>query len=165
MNKIIGMRGLHFLAGSALLMFASLSHAQYVWVDEKGVKQFSDRSPPSNIPAKNILKTPRGQMPSTPSVEAAPSAAGAAASAPASLADREADYKKRQVAKADAEKKANEEAAVAAAKKANCEVARANKAQLDSGVRMRTGADGAVMDDAQRARESAAANKALADCR
>ncbi|UUZ48461.1 DUF4124 domain-containing protein [Massilia sp. B-10] len=39
-----------------MLMLVSLAQAQYVWVDEKGVKQFSDRSPPSNIPAKNILE-------------------------------------------------------------------------------------------------------------
>src|SRR6476646_6885255 len=115
MNKIIGMRGFHFIAGSALLMFASLSHAQYVWVDEKGIKQFSDRSPPSNIPAKNILKSPRGHGVETTDAAATPAAAPAPSST--SVADREADYKKRQLAKAETDKKAANEAANAAYKK------------------------------------------------
>jgi hypothetical protein len=167
MNKIIGTpvgkRALHFLAGSALLMFASLSHAQYVWVDEKGIKQFSDRSPPSNIPAKNILKAPRGHAVETTVAPAAPAAAPAAAAM--SVADREADYKKRQLAKAETDKKAANEAANASYKKAVCDSARAQKAQLESGVRLRTGANGDYMDDKQRAQETAGANKTLADCR
>ena len=164
MNKIIGVRGLHFLAGSALLMFASLSHAQYVWVDEKGIKQFSDRSPPANIPAKNILKMPRGQ-----SVEAAEPAAAAgspaASAAPRSVAEREADYKKRQLAKAEADKRAASDTSQANVKKAVCDSARAAKSELESGVRLRSGANGDYMDDQQRAQAMANANKALADCR
>ncbi|SHG70521.1 DUF4124 domain-containing protein [Massilia sp. CF038] len=160
MNKITWMRGVHFLAGSALLIFTSVAHAQYVWVDEKGVKQFSDRSPPANIPAKNILKSPRGVQ----QAEQVQAVAAPAAAPGNSLADREADYKKRQLAKADADKKASEDAAIASAKKGNCDAARVNKAALESGQRMRTGADGAMMDDQQRAAEIARANKALADC-
>jgi hypothetical protein len=38
------------------------------------------------------------------------------------------------------------------------------KAQLDSGIRIRTGANGDVMDDKQRAEENANVNKALAGC-
>ncbi len=171
MHKIIGMRGLHFLAGSALLVMSSLSHAQYVWLDEKGVKQFSDRSPPSNIPQKNILKAPRGQMAEpvkTTGDADAPAAPSDTAAAPVkdnSIAAREADYKKRQAAKAETDKKAAADAEVAAAKKANCDAARNNKAQLDSGIRMRTGANGDIMDDQQRAKETANANKTLAGCR
>lgn len=168
MNKIIGkpfaMRTLHFLAGSALLMFASLSHAQYVWVDEKGVKQFSDRSPPANTPLKNILKVPRGQaMPEPGAPASGPSATPAAA--PASVADREADYKKRQLAKVEADKKAAADASVANNKKAVCDAARAAKTELESGVRLRTGANGDYMDDQQRSQAAAGANKTLADCR
>jgi hypothetical protein len=164
MNKIIGMRGLHFLAGSAMLMMVSLAQAQYVWVDEKGVKQFSDRSPPSNIPAKNILKQPRGHAVESADTPAA--APGAAAPAgPTTVADREADYKKRQLAKAETDKKAAAETANANYKKSVCDAARAHKSQLDSGVRLRTGANGDYMDDKQRSQESANANKTLADCR
>jgi len=169
MNKIIGkpfaMRTLHFLAGSALLMFASLSHAQYVWVDEKGVKQFSDRSPPSTIPQKNILKVPRGQAMPEPGTPAAATPSATPAAAPASVADREADYKKRQLAKVEADKKAAADASVANNKKAVCDAARAAKAELESGVRLRTGANGDYMDDQQRSQAAAGANKTLADCR
>jgi hypothetical protein len=162
MNKIIGMRGLHFLAGSALLMVVSLAQAQYVWVDEKGVKQFSDRSPPSNIPTKNILKAPRGQA--SASSESDASAAAAAPAPGNSLAEREADYKKRQLARADADKKAASESASANLKKAVCDSARAAKAQLDSGVRLRAGANGEYMEDKERGQQAAVANKTLADC-
>jgi len=162
MNKITRMRGLHFLAGSALLIFANLSHAQFVWIDEKGVKQFSDRSPPSNIPTKNILKAPRGQTSASSDTAATPAAAAPGSS---SVADREADYKKRQLAKADADKKTASDSAAANVKKAVCDSARAAKAELDSGSRLRTGANGEYMDEAQRAQAMANANKTLADCR
>lgn len=168
MNKIIGTpvgtRGLHFLAGSAMLMLVSVAQAQYVWVDEKGVKQFSDRSPPSNIPAKNILKQPRGHA-IEPSEAPAAAPGAAPAAGPTTVADREADYKKRQLAKAETDKKAANEAANANFKKSVCDAARASKAQLDSGVRLRTGANGDYMDDKQRAQEASKASTTLADCR
>ena len=56
MNNYHILRGLQLLAGSALLIVANLGHAQFVWVDAKGVKQFSDRPPPPGTPQKNILK-------------------------------------------------------------------------------------------------------------
>jgi hypothetical protein len=165
MNKNTRMRGMQLLAGTALMLFANLSQAQWVWVDDKGTKQFSDRAPPSSVPQKNILKAPRGMA---TAADMAPAAAPAAAPAPAapklSLADREADYKKRQAEKSEADKKASEEAAVAAQKKAACNGAKMAKAQLDSGIRIRTGANGDVMDDKQRAEENANVNKALAGC-
>lgn len=170
MNKTTGLRGLQLFVGGALMLVASLSQAQWVWVDAKGVKQFSDRSPPPSVPQKNILKAPRGQATgfdtavSGQAADKPADAATAAAPAKPSLADRESDYKKRQLEKAEADKKAAAEATAAAAKKTNCDNARAQKAQLDSGVRVSNGADGSIMDDAQRAKESAVARKVLADC-
>jgi hypothetical protein len=165
MNKITKMRGMQLLAGTALMAIAGLCQAQWVWVDDKGVKQFSDRAPPSSVPQKNILKAPRGMATGADmSAAPAPAAAPAAPAPKLSLADREADYKKRQAEKAESDKKATEEAAAAAQKKAACDGARAAKAQLDSGTRMRTGTNGDIMDDKQRAQEGANINKALAGC-
>lgn len=46
------------LAATLLLLASSLAHAQYSWIDEKGVRQFSDRPPPPGTPAEKILKAP-----------------------------------------------------------------------------------------------------------
>jgi len=155
---------MQLLAGSALMLVASLSQAQWVWVDDKGTKQFSDRAPPSSVPQKNILKAPRGMATGADLAPAPTPAASPAAAAPKlTLAEREADYKKRQAEKSEADKKATEEAAVAAQKKAVCAAAKMQKANLESGVRIRNGA-GEYLDDKQRAQESADANKALAGC-
>jgi hypothetical protein len=40
--------------------FAVTALAQWQWIDKDGRKVYSDRSPPSDIPEKNILKMPRG---------------------------------------------------------------------------------------------------------
>lgn len=48
------------LAATALMAFASMAQAQYMWIDDKGLKQFSDRPPPPSVPLKHILKAPRG---------------------------------------------------------------------------------------------------------
>lgn len=159
---------MQLLAGAALLMVAGASQAQYVWVDEKGIRQYSDRSPPASVPLKNILKAPRsaGIDLVTASVDAAPKATPkpALAAAPPSLADREADYKKRQLAQAELDKKAAADAKDAAYKKERCNAARMAKAQLDSGVRIRTGTEGDYMDDAQRAQAHDKVRSNLADC-
>lgn len=154
---------MQLLAGSALMLVASLSQAQWVWVDDKGTKQFSDRAPPSSVPQKNILKAPRG-MATGADLAPAPAAAPTAAAPKPTLAEREADYKKRQAEKSEADKKATEEAAIAAQKKAVCAAAKMQKASLDSGIRIRDGATGDFLDDKQRAQESADVNKALAGC-
>lgn len=164
MKKLNRVRGLQFLAGAALLTVAGLSQAQYVWVNDKGVKQFSDRAPPASIPLKNILKAPGGvQAASTASADVAPKPI-VAAPPPPSLADREADYRKRQLAKADEDKKAAADAKNAAYNKQRCDTSRAAKAALDSGIRIRSGANGDVMDDAQRQQEAAKIKTSLAEC-
>ena len=42
----------------AALGFATAAMAQYVWVDDKGVKQFSDMPPPASVLKNRILKQP-----------------------------------------------------------------------------------------------------------
>ena len=154
--------------------FASLSHAQYLWLNEKGAKVYSDRPPPSSIPLKNILKQPHGSATATPAAtdeEAAKAAADAAGTkaapkGPPTLAERNIDFKKRQLDKAEQDKKASMEAAQKADKKLNCETARNYKQSLDSGQRMGVMENGerAYMSDEKRAEATARANKTLQDC-
>ncbi|MFP5393890.1 MAG: DUF4124 domain-containing protein, partial [Gammaproteobacteria bacterium] len=149
-----------------LFLAAGLAQAQWMWVDERGVKQFSDMPPPASIPAKNILKRPAGSQPAS----AEPAAATAApASAPAStLAEREADYRKRKEEQADKDKKAAEQARKQAEVKRNCDLARAAQAQLATGRRLATVApngERVVMGDEERAKASANANKTLSQCK
>lgn len=161
---------------------ASLAHAQYLWVDAKGVKQFSDQPPPPSVPLKNILKAPRGQQSAeTMAAQAAltdkaaegaaaadkPAPESAARKGPPSVAEREADYVKRQKEKAEQDKKTAEEKANKAVLARNCELTRANRRTLESGGRIATtGANGerTYLDDSQRAAEIKAADQALAGC-
>jgi hypothetical protein len=171
MANLIVKRTLQLLAGSALMLCATVSYAQYVWVDANGTKQFSDRPPPPGIPAKNIIKQPGGAASSKAAntdlaPAAAPLPAGADDKTPPSLADREAEYRKRVKAKEEADKKAGTAAAAKANKKAACEGARAYKRSLDQGTRVTTtdkNGERSVMDDAQRAAEAARANKTIAE--
>lgn len=163
MNNLSVMRNLQLVAGGAMLMFASLSHAQFVWVDAKGMKQFSDRPPPQGTPLKNIIKARNMPTAALP----APVAAGApvaAKAAPATLSDREADYRKRKTEQAEVEKKASADADQARTKAAACTAARQNKAMIDTGAPMRdTDAERSWLSDKQRAERRAAAEKTIAE--
>lgn len=156
------------LAAAALMLVAGLAQAQYVWIDEKGIKQFSDRSPPPSVPEKNILKAPGRQTVAIAADGQEPAPAGAARQAPPTIAERDAEFNKRMKEKAESGRKAAGEAQARSAKAEHCAAARAYKAQLDSGVRIGTvGKDGerGFMTDTDRAAASAKASKALADCR
>lgn len=163
------------MAGAVLLGWAALAQAQWVWVNEKGIKQLSDQPPPASVPPNRILKAPHGQMPDLRKelAAAAASDAGGAAGAdnaeplppaPApepkvkarpTLAERNADYNKRRVESAEKEQKAAQEAQQAAAKADNCLKARNNQAALESGQRMvefNAQGERAFLDDAGRAK-------------
>jgi hypothetical protein len=158
------------LAATALLAFASLAQAQYMWIDEKGIKQFSDRAPPASVPLKNILKAPGG-VPSAANGPAEPSAGSAPAAKPKeapSLAERNTDFNKRAKEAAEREQKEKEEQQAKADKAENCERARATRQTIDSGVRIshteKNGERG-IMSDQQRATESKKVNAVLAGCK
>ena len=164
----------------ALAMATSLTAAaQYQWIDKNGSRVYSDVAPPADIPAKNILKQPRGSSLTAP-VAAAPaqaapaagvaSAASAPASGPATAGvDKALEEKKKQAEAAEAAKKKAEEQKLAQARAENCKRAREGKATLDSGVRMaRTNDKGEreVLDDAQRAAELKRINGIIqSDCK
>jgi len=145
---------------------AALAQARYVWIDEHGVKQFSDTPPPANIPDKNIIKQPkRGTSSSSGTGTSSSDDAKPAAAAP-TTADKEADYNKRKAEQAAKDKKAAEEANKVQAKAANCESARKYLDALNSGVRMKTAdKDGqpVVMDDSARSAEIQRAQQAVND--
>jgi hypothetical protein len=159
------------LAAGALMAFATLAHPQYMWIDEKGLKQFSDRPPPPSIPLKNILKAPHG-VPTAASIAdetpAAPATEAAKPKAPPTLADRDADFRKRAKEQAEREQKDKNDARIKAEQADNCESARAARRSIDAGerivVRDKNG-ERRFMDDAERAREGAKADKIAAACR
>ncbi|WP_317202370.1 DUF4124 domain-containing protein [Janthinobacterium sp.] len=150
------------LLGGALLLGAALAQAQYVWLDEKGLRQYSDRPPAPSVPAKRILKMPGGLPPGG---DAAPEAAPAAA-AP-TTAERNADYNKRRAAAAEKEQKAGDAARRQANAEGHCDSLRKSKLQLESGRRIgvtdKSGEAG-YMDDGERARQLGDVRRALAEC-
>lgn len=155
------------LALAALLSFghAGSALAQYAWIDDHGVKQYSDRPPPASVPKARILRQPGGAA--AAAADTSPSPASAAPAAP-TLADRNAEFRKRQAEKAENEKKSAEEAKLAADRRQNCERAADYQRTLESGVRIgTTGKDGerAILSDEQRARELQETRRILADCK
>ncbi len=191
MNNFNGKRSARLVVASALLLAAGLAQAQYVWINEKGVRQISDKAPPGNIPIKNILKAPGG-VPTPPPAAAAPAqgmAPAASAEAvplkdgqtstpvdtgaktpagPMTLAEREADYKKRMKAKAEQEEKDKLERDQKAMKKAQCASAKEYKAVLDANtplVSARANGETVPMSDAERQQRSGQAKRAMADCK
>lgn len=141
--------------------------AQWQWVDKDGRRVYSDRSPPADIPEKNILKQPAGAK--RIATEPAPEATAAQTPPTAKMATPSAGYipkvtgkdpllieKKKQAEEAEAAKKKAEEERVAKIKAENCVRAKQGLATFDSGVRVSvTNAKGEreIMDDAARAAE------------
>jgi hypothetical protein len=84
------------------------------------------------------------------------------------LAEREADYRKRAQERGEAERKAETQAQGAAAKREYCDEMRKSKRAYDSGIRIKeVGKDGQqrVLTDSERGQRMAGLDKALADCR
>jgi hypothetical protein len=170
-------RAAAWLAGALLLAACGQAAAQYMWIDDKGVKQLSDRPPPPSVPQKRILKAP-GQDKFNPAADTAGEsgadgdkpamAADVPAAKPApTLGERNAAYNKRKAEAALAAQQAGEDSARKAQIAANCENARNNQRALDQGVRMSTydkNGERGFMSEAERA-ESAKKNKqVLAQC-
>jgi hypothetical protein len=129
---------------AGLLFLAALApaHAQYSWIDASGTRVFSDRPPPPGIPAARILKAPRPVAAApygAPAPAEAPAASAAqAASTPArpTLAEREADYKKRGEKRAEDDAKAAEAARKQAAQQSRCRSLMRQEATLTAGTRL-----------------------------
>jgi hypothetical protein len=129
------------------------------------------------VPAGNPVRKPAGASPSGAGAgdeEAAPAAgqpgggAGKPA-APISAADKELDYRKRQLERAEADKKAREQSDQAQRMAKACEESRAEIRTIESGMRMgyiNDKGEREILDDAQRAQRLDAARKSMREaCR
>ena len=148
------------LFGASLSLAAA---AQWQWIDKDGRKVFSDRSPPSEIVEKNILKRPSGMSSPTAQVansEVAPAPAPNASAVVSKPApdksqgkDAQLEAKKKKTEDEEEAKKKAEEETQTKAKAENCQRAQKGLVTLQSGVRVAvTNAKGEreVMDDAAR---------------
>ncbi|MFZ6874699.1 DUF4124 domain-containing protein [Undibacterium sp. Di27W] len=162
------------LACSLLLttIFCASAQAQYVWVDDKGNKQYSDMPPPKSVPKDKILKAPGGvAKPAAAVAEDKPASSASDSAAklekPVTTASKNEDFNKRKAEQAEKDKKAEEEKTAAADKAKNCDRARNYQQTLNSGIRIsRTDKNGekSFLSDAQREQEAADVKKALAGC-
>jgi len=151
-------RLLVLLLAACLLPLAA--SAQWQWLDSAGKKVYSDRSPPADIPDKNIIRQPRAGVRSEAAVPVAAAASAAAkpASAPrVSGKDSELEAKKKQAEQEEAAKKKADEEKIAADRASNCTSAKGNLVSMQSGRRIqRTNAKGEpeIMTDEARAAEA-----------
>ncbi|MGS0740303.1 DUF4124 domain-containing protein [Glaciimonas sp. GG7] len=149
-----------------ILSIASAALAQYVWLDEKGNKQYSDMPPPTSVPAQRILKMP-GTF-SIPPADTSTTLGNAVNNTPTTLAEQNAAFNKRQIDQAEKDKKASESAKEAASKAKNCDIARAYQRTLDSGIRMAqldNNGQRAFLNDGQRKQASRDNKQVLDDCK
>lgn len=165
-------------AACLLALAAVGAQAQPVWKwrDAAGQLHISDKAPPADTPARNIISSPAGGVAptltpdNTSTTAAAPVAnGGAAANGAASGAETALEKKKKAAEKERADKEQAEHAARdaqnAAIRKDNCSRAQSSQATIQSGQRLaRTGANGEreVLDDAARADELRRTQDAIA---
>jgi cell division protein FtsN len=138
------------------LAFATAAIAQqFKWVDRDGRVQYGDTPPPG-------VKATRLKPPPAPvSSPAQPSAKKDAKK----LTPEQAFQKRQQEQREGADKSAQEQAE-AQSKRANCEAAQSQLRQLQSGDRISTttaSGERAFLDDAQRARETERAQRAISE--
>jgi len=156
----------HLAATAVAIMIASVAgtaFAQYVWVDEKGIKQYSDIPPPASVPSSRILRH-RGGVPATQ----AEAATANTTKAELTTAEKEAEFRKRRAEQAEKENKASEQAKQTADKAKHCERAREYHRALESGQRIaRTDKDGerTFLTDEQRAQELRDSRRTLEECK
>jgi hypothetical protein len=142
---------------AALLAFAAGASAQqYKWVDRNGRVQYGDVPPPG------ANATPLRGPAARPAPEA-PSSDEAARKGPPSLADREAEFRKRREEAGKEREKQAKAAQQAEEKRRNCEDAHASLRTLESGRVSRTNAQGEryFMEDAEIQREMERARQAI----
>jgi len=139
----------------------ALALAQYSWIDDHGTRVFSDHPPPPGTPPSRIVQAPRGAAaPAVPAEAAKPAAP--------SLADRDADFRKRAAERDADERKAADEAQRKSDNAAQCTAARRSEAVLTSGVRvadMDDKGERVFVTDDEKARRLAQVRRVLAGCR
>ena len=162
-----------FTVGILLASCAGTALAHYVWLNEQGVKQYSDTPPPKSVPNSKILKSPTGSMPASAPTKAAGETVieGESAKkdkAPETTAEKNTDFNKRKMAQAEKDKEAEQKAKLAADKKKNCEQASSYKRVLDSGERisrMDPSGERSYISDDERAQEKRDNNRVMDECK
>jgi len=150
-----------------IISATAFAQTPYVWIDEKGNKQFSDQPPPASVPKSKILKYSGRTVDAQDSLPDIDGDASKTAKQPETLADKELAYKKRHDEAALKDKKAETDAKNAAIKADNCKRASEYKAALDSGQRVsQTDANGnrSFLSDDARAQQLNDVNQKLSDC-
>ena len=138
-----------------LVLLAGVAAGQVVeCVDAKGAKTIANFCPPGTVKETKMMKS----APGTP-------ASGAAAPAVKSTAEREADFRKRNMERQDAEKKSAKDTAEAQAAERNCTDSRSQLRALQEGQRIsrtdpNTG-ERSFLEDKDRPAEIANAQKAV----
>lgn len=153
-----------------LSLGASAAFAQYIWLDNKGVKQYSDRPPPTSVPTSKILKAPGTPLrtASEASTEETEKDADLTKKAPPTLADKNADFQKRRIAQAEKDKETEQKTKQAADQKKNCERATAYNRILESGQRvsrMDQSGERVYLSDEEREQEIKESRRVLNDCK
>jgi hypothetical protein len=153
------------LALTLFLALTPLAQAQWAWKDANGRTVFSDRPPPADIKPSQITKQPPAYVAPVDTGDAAKASMPAPDSAPKRVeitnraktpAEREAEFRKRQVMQADDEKKAAKDAEQKQKQAEICDRLRRSLASLESGQRVATTTktgEIAFMDDATRQSE------------
>lgn len=152
--------------------FAVSALAQYVWLDEKGQKQYSDMPPPASVPSNKILKgkgsLPPAAAPSNSETQPTDDQADKPVDKkPTTLADKETEYQKRKLAQEKKDKEAADKEKAAAEKQKNCERARAYNKALESGQRINhinEAGERSYINDEERARETQESRRMLEKC-
>jgi hypothetical protein len=132
----------HSLAICLLLTSMSSQAALNKWVDAEGKVHYSD-SAPSDVKVKTLK--------SSSAPDAITPVSGV--SAPKTLSEREADWKKSQKSKEEDAKKADQEKEAAVIKQKNCESARSNLAGYENSrsiIKYDSKGEPAYLDDAAR---------------
>jgi hypothetical protein len=164
------MRALFSVALSlAFLVLPMQAQAQWKWRDAQGRVTLSDRPPPQEVPAQDILSRPQGsdrkdRAPAPPQ-RASDAARNDAAKAPASGADPELDARRKKQEQEQQAKLKEAEEKQAGLMREQCQRARSTLVGLESGIRVvRTNASGEreVLDDAQREAEIARTRELIA---
>lgn len=140
----------------ASMAFVALPCAaeMYKWTDAQGRVHYSDQPPPPDA-RKSTVK---------PAKPAAPAAGGRETAAPKTVAEQEAEFRKRRVEAAEREAAEQKAAQEEAEKKRNCEQAQGQLKALQAGgrlVRFNAQGEREYLDDAQAAQEIERATKSV----
>ncbi|BDR09466.1 DUF4124 domain-containing protein [Comamonas thiooxydans] len=161
------MHAIKFALFAAIACCTVPAIAQWQWIDGQGRKVFSDRAPPADIPAKNILRSPGGAKPAAPVAVPEASAAAAKPSADKGV-DKGLEEQKRKMQEQEAAKTQADRLQKEKQRQDNCNRARQAKATLASGrllSQVNAKGERGFMDEAARDAEIKRADAVIAsDC-